>query len=116
MKALAAAALGLHWSDFMIMLYEVMLWLCYGYVLVMLWLLLWLLSQLGERLCYSCSASKKRINISTFPMVPQVSFQPLSWHLAYPEFSEQCGQRKQRDSWPYEQDQQDSPLCSLMSM
>ena len=32
MKALAAAALGLHWSDFMIMLYEVMLRLCYGCV------------------------------------------------------------------------------------
>ena len=33
MKALAAAALGLHWSGLMIMLYEVMLWLCYGYVM-----------------------------------------------------------------------------------
>ena len=31
-KALAAAALGLHWSNIMIMLCEVMLWLCYGYV------------------------------------------------------------------------------------
>ena len=84
MKVLAATVLGLHCSDIVTMLYEVMLWLCYGYVLVMLWLLLWLLSQLGERLCYGCSASKKRINISTFPMVPQVSFQPLSWHLAVP--------------------------------
>ena len=34
MNALAAAALGLHWSDFMIMLYEVMLW----FSLAMLWL------------------------------------------------------------------------------
>ena len=33
MKALAAAASGLHWSDIMVMLYEVMLWLCYGYVM-----------------------------------------------------------------------------------
>ena len=31
MKALAAAALGLHWSGLMIMLYEVMLWLVYRY-------------------------------------------------------------------------------------
>ena len=31
-KSLAAAALGLDWSDIMIMLCEVILWLCYGYV------------------------------------------------------------------------------------
>ena len=31
-KALAAAALGLDWSDIMIMLCEVILWLCYSYV------------------------------------------------------------------------------------
>ena len=30
MKALAAAALGLHWSNIMVMLCEVMLWLYYG--------------------------------------------------------------------------------------
>ena len=29
MNALAAAALGLHWSGIMVMLYKVMLWLCY---------------------------------------------------------------------------------------
>ena len=29
MKTLAAAALGLHWSGIMVVLYEVMLWLCY---------------------------------------------------------------------------------------
>ena len=33
MKALAAAALGLHWSNIMIRLCEVMLWLCYDYVM-----------------------------------------------------------------------------------
>ena len=35
MKALDTAALGLHWSNIMVMLHEVMfwlLWLCYGYV------------------------------------------------------------------------------------
>ena len=31
MKALAVAALGLHWGNIMVMLYEVILWLCYGY-------------------------------------------------------------------------------------
>ena len=36
MKALAAVALGLDWSNIMVMLHEIMLWffykLCYGYV------------------------------------------------------------------------------------
>ena len=50
MKALVAAALGLHWRNVMVMLHEVMLRLCYGFIMVLLWLLLWLLSQPGERL------------------------------------------------------------------
>ena len=50
--------------------------------MAMLWLLVWL----------------ERINVSVIPMAPQVSFQPLSLHLAYPKFSKQCGQ--------FEQDQQ----------
>ena len=80
----------------MIMLYdEIMLWLCYGSIMVMLWLLLPLLHQPGERLCYGCRVSQERINVSAVPMAPQVSFQPLSWRLAYPEFSKQCGQYKQ---------------------
>ena len=44
--------------------------------MAMLWLLVWL----------------ERINVSVIPMAPQVSFQPLSLHLAYPKFSKQCGQ------------------------
>ena len=32
MKALAAAAWVLHWSGIIVMLYEVMSWLCFGYV------------------------------------------------------------------------------------
>ena len=59
MKALAAAALGLHWSSLMIMLYRVMLWLCYGYVMSTAMAaastrreaLLWLLCQPGEKKC-----------------------------------------------------------------
>ena len=68
----AAAALGLHWSDTMIMFYEVMIWLHYGYFMVLLLLLLRLLCQPGERLCYGCLASQKRINIPADPMAPQI--------------------------------------------
>ena len=53
MKALVVALLGLHWSSLMVMLYEVLLCLCHGYIMVMSWLL----CQPGERLCYGCHAS-----------------------------------------------------------
>ena len=43
MKSLAAAALGLDWSGIIVTLYEVILWLQYGFVIVILWLLLQLL-------------------------------------------------------------------------
>ena len=78
MKALAAASLGLHWRGIMFMLYEVMLCLRYGYVMVTLWLLLQLLHQPGERLCYDCHASQQRINVSVVPTAPCVFFQPLT--------------------------------------
>ena len=90
----------------MIMLYEVMLWLLQGSVMVMLWPLLQLLRQPGERLCYGCQASQERIKLSSVPMAPQVFFQPLSLCLAYPGFSEQCGQCEQRDNWHREQDEE----------
>ena len=78
MKPLAAAALGLHWSDIMVMLYEVMLWLPYGYVMAAAMAaksakrkaVLWLLCQPGENKCVC------------------VFFQPLMSCLAYPVFSE----------------------------
>ena len=54
----------------MIMLYEVMLWLLQGSVMVMLWPLLQLLRQPGERLCYGCQASQERIKLSSIPMAP----------------------------------------------
>ena len=81
MKALAVAASGLHWHGIMVLFYE-----------VMLWLLLWLLGQPGERLCYGCLANQERINMSAVPTAPWISFYLLSSHLAYPGFSEQCGQ------------------------
>ena len=70
MKALAAAALGLPWSGIIIMLYEVMLWLLQGSVMVMLWPLLQLLRQPGDRLCYGCQASQEKIKASAVPMAP----------------------------------------------
>ena len=62
-KALAAAASELHWSNIMVILYEIMLWPHYGYLMVMLWLL----CQPGKRLCYGCCASQERINASEVP-------------------------------------------------
>ena len=79
MKALVAAASVLQLSGLMLMLYE-----------VTLWLLLWLLRQPGERLCYGRHASQERINMYAVPVVPGIFFQPLSLHLAYPGFSKQC--------------------------
>ena len=42
-------------------------------------------------LCYGCC--KERINVSADPTAHHISFQPLSVHLAYPGFSEECEQR-----------------------
>ena len=47
-KALATTALGLHGSDIMGMLHEIILWLRCGYIMVMLWMLLQLLSAKRE--------------------------------------------------------------------
>ena len=101
MKALAAAALGLRWSDLMVLLCELRLWLRYSCVTVLLRLLLRLLSQPGERLCCGCLANQERINVSAVPTAPRIFFQPLSTSLAYPELSEQC---EQQDNWHHEQD------------
>jgi len=83
-------------------------WLCYmrlgyGYVMVMLCLLLWLLHQLGERLYYGCCASQERRNVSVVPSAPPIFFQPLSLRLVYPGFSKQC---EQEDNQRCEEDQQ----------
>ena len=83
MKTLAASALGQHWSDIMVIIGEVRLWQCLGYVMVMLWLL----CQPGERVLYSCCASQEGINASAVPTAPRIFFQPLSLYLAYSEIS-----------------------------
>ena len=88
MKALAVAALGLHWGNIMVMLYEVILWLCYGYVVAAATAavserresVLWPLFQPG---------GNKGINMSAVPMALRVSFQPLSSQVAYHRFSKQ---------------------------
>ena len=88
MKALTAAALGLCWSDIMIMLYEVMLWLDYDFVMVAALAavsarreaVLWLPCQPGENK-HVCSFT-----------APHIFFQPLSPRLAYHHFSKQCSQ------------------------
>ena len=69
------------------------LWLCYGCLVVMSRLLLQLLLQPGERLCFGFCANQERINVAAVPMAPRVSFQPLNSCLAYPGFSKQCEQQ-----------------------
>ena len=68
--------------------------LCYlrlscGHSMVMLWLLLCLLCQPGERLCDGFCASQERINVSEAPTAPCIFFQPLSSCLSYPGFNKQ---------------------------
>ena len=92
MKVLAATrttnvAQGLHCSDIMTMFMR----LCYSSPVAAGMAAL----SAGREAVLGCSASKKRINVSTLHMVPRVSFQPLSWHLAYTGFSEQCKQDEQ---------------------
>jgi len=67
----------------------------WGYAMVMLWLL----SQPGETLCYSCHASQERIIVSAVLTAPWAFFQLLSSRLAYPGFSEQCKRCEQWDRW-----------------
>ena len=73
MKVLAAAVLGLHWSDIMGILCELMLWLRYSSVMVLLWLaataaksarreaVLWLPCQPGENKCVCSSYGSSRL-------------------------------------------------------
>ena len=70
MKALAAAALKLDWIAIIVMLYDIMSWLRHDCAMIMLWLLLWLLHQPGERLCCSCHASQEKVNRSAVPTAP----------------------------------------------
>ena len=78
------------------------------------------------RLCYGCCVSQERINVSAVPTAPQVSFQPLTSHLACSGFSKQSRKCEQWDNWCCEQDQQDTKdffpfrmlytICSYFSM
>ena len=94
MKALAVAASGLHWSGIMVMLYE-----------VMLWLLLWLLGQPGERLCYGCQASHERINMSAVSTAPQVFSSLLAQALPTLHSVNSAHSEKQQDNLHHKHDQ-----------
>ena len=59
---------------------------------------------------YGCCASQNRINVSAFPMAPRIFFWPLSSHLAYPGFSEQCAQCEQQDNQHCEQNEEQCTL------
>ena len=70
MKALAAAALGLHWRNIIIMLY---MRICYGYIMVMLWLLL--------RCCFS---QEWGCVIAALPARREWTYLQLLWLLTSP--------------------------------
>ena len=74
----------------------------------MLWLLLQVLHQPGEKLLYGCRASQETVNLSAVTVAPWVSFQALNWCLAYPGFSEQCELYEWQENWHHKQDQQDT--------
>ena len=93
----------LHWGYIGAASWLCYIGLCYGYVMVMLCLLLWLLHQPGERLYYGCCASQERRNVSVVPSAPPIFFQTLSLRLVYPGFSKQC---EQEDNQRCEEDQQ----------
>lgn len=113
-KALAVAALGLHWS-------HSMFYVTWGYILAVLWLhygyivaaatalvsarmetVLWLPCHPGENehVCSSCCSLSL---LAASRPVP-----------AYPGFSKQCTQCEQQDSWCHKCDQQCSGIVSRM--
>lgn len=59
-------------------------WLCYVCFMTVLWLLLQLRHQPGERLCYGCHTSQETMNASAVPTAGSLSLLPgLSSRLAY---------------------------------
>ena len=46
---------------------------------------------------------------------PRIFFQLFSSHLAYHEFSKQCGECEQQDNWCHRQEQRDSGVCKFFS-
>ena len=83
------------------LLCEVMSWLRYGSITVMLWLLLQLPHQPEKRRCYGRHAIQERVPVSAVPKALRIFFQPLCLCLATlrPADSKQ-------DNWPHQQDQQ----------
>ena len=70
---------------------------CYGCCVSQERSCVWLCTMLCLLLQLLCQP--ERINVSAFPMAPRIFFWPLSSPLAYPAFSEQCGQCEQQYNW-----------------
>ena len=84
MKALAAAALELHWSDITAVLYEVVSWLCYSYGYVMIVAMAAVLARREAVLWPLCQTGNNKL--FALPMTLWLFFQPLSSCFTYPEF------------------------------
>ena len=69
-------------------------------------LLLYHGNVMAAAIAAGCCISQEKINMSTFPMALQISFQPFSLHLAYPGLGEQCRCCEQQDNWCHEQDEE----------
>ena len=61
MKALAAAALELHWSDITALLYEVVSWLCYSYGYIMVVAMAAVLARREAVLWPLCQSGKNKL-------------------------------------------------------
>ena len=89
MKALAVAALGLHWGNIVVVLYEVILWLCCAYVVTAATASV---SGRSESVLWLLFQPRGNKHVSAVPTALRVSFQPLSSQVAYHRFSKQCEQ------------------------
>ena len=96
----------LHWGNTGVATWLYYMRLCFGYIKVMLWLLLRLPHQPGERLCYDCHANQERINLFEVAKALCIFFQPLNLSLSCSGFIEQCAQCGQQGNWCHEQDLQ----------
>ena len=74
--------------------------------MILLWLLLWLLCQPGERLCYGSHASQERINTSVVLRLLTFSSSLLAHVLPTIISANSAHSEIQRDNWHCEQDQQ----------
>ena len=91
-KALAAAALELHWSTRLCLG-------CYGYVMAVATAA----ASARREAVFQLPCQPGENNLSAVPVAPCVFFLPLSSHFAYAGFNEQCRQCEQQHNWCCEQ-------------